>query len=357
MPWDYTIPVANLWTGAIHPLLSVLWTLLQAGIFIYGLALTGWMLARLTVGERWEWVALADNFVPWWALGGLAAAGIALFSGQRWLLVLPQLPILIAFLVRYRGMLLPRGTGVPANQTGTLTVATFNVKAAASDPRRVTDAVAGLDADVIGLEEVGPLHTDLFRQMLREKYPYQALYPELPCQGVALLSRYPIVEETVIRPFPDSMLYLRAVIATENMPVTIYVVHPPPPWLSSSPLVYDSELRDTEICVLQEKYLCRETGPLIVVGDFNMSDQSNAYHTMDHGLIDSFREAGRGLGLTFPAGSFLSVHRWVRLIRIDYVWHNGFFTAHEARVGSDSGSSDHRPVMARLGWKENGHTS
>jgi vancomycin resistance protein VanJ len=357
MPWEYTAPATTIWTGAIRHLLSAAWTLIQAGILLYGLTLSGYLVARLAVGERWKWIALADNFVPWWALAGLAAAGIALFSRQRWLLVLPQLPILIAFLAMYGAMLLPRATRAPAGHSRVLTVATHNIKAWTSDPQRVADAVAALDADVIGLEEVGPLHADLFRRALSEKYPYQALYPELPFHGVALLSRYPITQETVIRPFPDSMLYLRAVVDVESTPITIYVVHPPPPWMSTSPLAYDSKQRDTEIALLREKYLCHETGPLIVLGDFNMSDQSNAYHRLDHQLIDSFREAGRGLGLTFPAGAFLNFPRWPRLLRIDYVWHNAFFTAVEARAGQDSGTSDHRPVIARLALKKNGYSS
>jgi vancomycin resistance protein VanJ len=354
MPWEYAALAAFIGSGTVHDLLSAAWTLIQAGLWLYGLAMTAYLLARLATGERWKWVGLADNFVPWWALGGLAAAAIALISGPRWLLVLLQLPILIAFLVMYGAVLLRHAAPTQAGHTRTLTVATYNIKAAASDPQQVTDAVAGLGADVVGLEEVGPRHTDLFRTALCGEFPYQALYPELPFYGVALLSHYPIVEETVIRLFPDSMLWLRAVVRVEDTPVTIYVVHPPPPWIASSPLVYDSARRDSEIAILREKYLCHEIGPVIVLGDFNMSDRSHAYHTLNHGLTDSFREAGRGLGLTFPAGTFLNIRRWVRLIRIDYVWHNAFLTACEARVGRDSGSSDHRPVVARLAWKENG---
>ena len=354
MPWEYIALLAAVWSGVVHDLLSAAWTLIQAGVLFYGLALTAYLLARLATGERWKWVGLADNFVPWWALGGLAAAGIVLFSGSRWLLVLPQLPILIAFLVWYGAALLPRSAPTQAGHTRTLTVATYNIKAAASDPQQVTAAVARLGADVIGLQEVGPQHTALFQTALCGQFPHQTLCPELPFHGVALLSRYPIIEETVIRLFPDSMLWLRTVVGVDDTPVTIYVVHPPPPWIVSSPRAYDSARRDAEIAILREKYLCHESGPLIVLGDFNMSDRSDAYHALNHRLTDSFREAGRGLGLTFPAGNFLMFRRWVRLIRIDYVWHNAFFAAREAHVGRDSGSSDHRPVVARLAWKENG---
>jgi len=77
MPWEYAALAVSIRSRAIHDLFSAAWTLIQAGMLLYGLAMTVYLLARLATGERWKWVALADNFVPWWALGGLAAAGIA----------------------------------------------------------------------------------------------------------------------------------------------------------------------------------------------------------------------------------------------------------------------------------------
>jgi hypothetical protein len=102
------------------------WILVQAGIAINGLLVIGYLLARVVVGERWKAVAFTNNFVPWMAAVGLLLSLIALFSRYRWGLIALQLPSIIAFLVLYGGLFLPKGS--TAQQAGgpELTVATYN---------------------------------------------------------------------------------------------------------------------------------------------------------------------------------------------------------------------------------------
>jgi endonuclease/exonuclease/phosphatase family metal-dependent hydrolase len=66
---------------------------------------------------------------------------------------------------------------------------------------------------------------------------------------------------------------------------------------------------------------------------------------------DSYREAGWGLGFTFPANGpyATSVFQWIPpLVRLDYIFHDAAFEAVEARVWPTSGGSDHLPVFAAL---------
>jgi vancomycin resistance protein VanJ len=324
------------------------WNLIQAGILVYGLAVTGYLLARLTVGERWSWIAYANNFIPWWALGNTILVGIALISGRRWLLIACQLPGIITFLLLYGELLLPRNTPAEATARAPITVATYNILSSTSDPARIKDVIMTLNADVIGLVELGPDHTQFFTAELAEQYPYQTLHPRSPFHGVGLLSRYPILREDIILPFVDSMSDLRTVLDIDGQHVTVYVVHPARPSEAISPFTYNDDRRDAEITILCDDYLAYETGPLIVLGDFNMSDQSNAYRRVDDLLDDAFREAGRGMGFTFPDALSWSVPHLPLLVRIDYVWHNDDFTAHDAFVAKDSGTSDHRPMVAQL---------
>jgi vancomycin resistance protein VanJ len=324
------------------------WNLVQAGILVYGLAVTGYLLARLTVGERWNWIAYANNFIPWWALGNTILGGIALISGRRWLLIACQLPGIIAFLALYGELLLPRNTPAEATARAPITVAIYNILSSTSDPARVKAVITSLDADVIGLVEVGPAHTQFLATELADQYPYQALHPSSPFHGVGLLSRYPIVQENIFLPFVDSMSYLHTVLNIGGQHVTVYVVHPARPSDVISPFTYDDERRDAEITILCDDYLAYETGPLIVLGDFNMSDQSNAYRQVDDLLDDAFRQVGQGMGFTFPDALSWSVPHLPLLVRIDYVWHNDDFRARDAFVAEDSGTSDHRPVVARL---------
>lgn len=335
--------------GRLGRLLRAAWHLLQVTVLAYGLGVTLFLIARVVPGERWAWVALANNFIPWWALGGFVACGLALLSRWRWLLLAVQLPGMLAFVMIYGALLAPPTVPRLEDDQPRLTVATYNILASQSDPARVVEVIRDLDADVIGLQEVGPRHADLIEHELDRRYPYRTLHPLLPVHGVALLSRYPILAESVFRPLPDSMLFLRAEIDFDGLPVTVYVVHPAPPRNAISPLGYDTTRRDTEIDILINGYLVGEIGPLIVLGDFNMSDQSAPYDDMQTLLSDAFRRAGHGLGFTYPAGSRRDRFNVVpRLVRIDYIWHNARFVALNARAYPDSGTSDHGPVSARL---------
>ena len=329
-------------------ILRVIWKLTLAASLLYGLAITGYLLMRIAVGERWNWIAFANNFVPWWALGNAVLIVIVLFSRERWLLVACQLPGIVAFVILYGGLLLPRDHPAEATGGSTFTAATYNVISLASDPQRVRAEIAALDADIVGLEELGPVHAQVFAADLAALYPYQVTYPNPQVAGVGLLSRYPITEEMMFRPLPDLMYCLRAVVDVDGAPVTVYVVHPRPPQQVTSPFTYDDAMRNAEIAVLVNDYLAHESGPLIVLGDFNMTDQSDAYRQMDARLHDAFREAGRGMGFTFPVSIRSTIRLFPPLLRIDYIWHSDQISVRAISVADDSGSSDHYPVVARL---------
>ncbi len=326
------------------------WRGIKAGILLFGLAVTSFLIARLTVGERWDTVAYANNFIPWWALGGLIAALISLGSRRRGLLIALQLSGMLAFAALYGAQLLPTDRD-PAPPTA-FTAMTYNIHGRVSDPQRVMQVIEIQDADLIGVQELGPAHSDLFAAELREQYPYQVLYPRLPVQGVGLLSRYPILEHDTFQPIESSHLHLRAVIDLDGVPVTVYVVHPRAPKHFITPITYDDAQRDTEISVLYNDYLRHESGPVIVMGDFNMTDQSDAYALLNGDLNDAFRAAGHGLGFTFPDHFKINTRLTPRLMRIDYIWYTDDFRAYDAEVVPDSGTSDHRPVITALNLQQ-----
>jgi hypothetical protein len=112
---------------SISLFLSILWRLIQAGIVLYGLLVIGYLLARLTVGERWNIVAFGNNFVPWMAGLGLVLGLIALFSQHRWLLIAIQIPGVVTFLVLYGDLLLPHASQAQPANGPELTVATYNI--------------------------------------------------------------------------------------------------------------------------------------------------------------------------------------------------------------------------------------
>lgn len=332
----------------IMGLIQAIWTTIVASGILYGLGLSAFVLAHFLAGEQWRWVAFGNNFIPWWALGGALFIAISLWSRQRWMVIVPQLPAVLLFLMLYGERFMPRNELALASNSPGLTAATFNILASESDPEQITATIKHLDADIIGLQELNHNHAATFDRTLTGQYPYRELHPLPSFHGVGLLSRYPITQSEVFLPLPDSMRYLRAEIAVDGVPIVVYVVHPPPPDQAMLPWRYDSARRDEELRILRENYLAAEQGPVIVVGDFNMTDQSRAYKAMRTLLGDSFRDAGRGLGLTWPAETANLRGRAPRAIRIDYVWYSDHFDALSARVAPSSGTSDHRPVVATL---------
>ena len=128
----------------------------------------------------------------------------------------------------------------------------------------------------------------------------------------------------------------------EGTPVAVYAAHPPPPENRALPWAYDATTRDEELRRLREDYLADEQGPVLLLCDCNMSDQSDVYKAMDAVLDDAFWEAGQGLGFTFQGGLPFP------FLRIDYVWHSDHFTPLGFEVVNDAGTSDHRPIVAEL---------
>ena len=328
------------------------WQIAQAGIATYGLAEIGYLLARLSAGERWRWIAFANNLIPWMAFLSLGLGGIALVSRRRWLLIALQLPMVIAFLAGYGDRFWPRHPAALAEHQLHIRVATFNV-AAHSDPARIADAIADLDADIVGLQELDQSHAAALNQWLVDAYPYRLMYApsEGDRHGVGLLSRYPILVEDRFYPCRRCFRSLRVVVDADGSPVAVYLIHPSAPRNSWSPWAYNAVERARQLSYLR-RALRIEPYPALVLCDCNMSDQSDDYRALDSLMDDSFREAGRGLGFTFPAGSNYPIPVPFPVVRIDYIWHSAHFVPLDAAVAGDSGTSDHYPVVATLALME-----
>jgi endonuclease/exonuclease/phosphatase family metal-dependent hydrolase len=79
--------------------------------------------------------------------------------------------------------------------------------------------------------------------------------------------------------------------------------------------------------------------PVIIMGDFNDTPLSFAYHRISKGLNDAFMDAGYGLGNTFNGK--------LPPVRIDFILYSSYFQAHEFIVHGIE-LSDHFPVSTYL---------
>ena len=97
--------------------------------------------------------------------------------------------------------------------------------------------------------------------------------------------------------------------------------------------------------------LDRTTGPVVVVGDFNMTEHCHDHRLVARRLRDAFKAVGTGLGHPFPSrGTFprLFPAPWP-MMRLDYVWHSEHFAPAWAYRG-EAGHSDHHPIIVGLRW-------
>jgi vancomycin resistance protein VanJ len=116
---------------------------------------------------------------------------------------------------------------------------------------------------------------------------------------------------------------------------------------------YSFDIRTTLIKQLITD-MAERTEPIMVVGDFNSTPQSDVYRILSEKLLDSQQEAGWGFGHTFPSRliNFRSLPLFPRLIRIDMILHSQDFVALSNYVSTAHGESDHLPVVAQLAWKQ-----
>jgi endonuclease/exonuclease/phosphatase (EEP) superfamily protein YafD len=240
-------------------------------------------------------------------------------------------------------MFLPRERVSAAGDATEITLLTFNIEVEAAQLQPLTDIILEANADVVALQEVSHQAAAHFETALAEVYPYMALYPhDNPYAGQALLSRFPIESSEYWRneELDAKLGHMRATLDIEGTQVGVYNVHPVPPFSNwgFNAVPHDAEMDSVLARVRQE------TDPVIVLGDFNMTDQFDDYRQLtDLGFVDTFRHAGWGFGFTFPAEGRLPA-----FLRLDYVFHDATFTGVEARVWPEAGPSDHHPVFARL---------
>jgi len=165
--------------------------------------------------------------------------------------------------------------------------------------------------------------------------------------GIALLSRWPIVHDTLVHLPVDPPQAraggsheprgaLRATIAVPGGD-TIAVVNT---HLDAS---RDDLWRRQEVRTLLavvDSLRGGGTVTTLVGGDFNSTPESAVHEAArGAGLRDAWAACGRGDGLTYPADSAVK--------RIDYLYLTGSAACDDARV-LESDASDHRPLMVRV---------
>ncbi len=226
-----------------------------------------------------------------------------------------------------------------------ITVMTFNLKATAEG---IAPLIRDIDTDVVALQELS-IEGAQAVETLQDIYPYQALHPQQdPNEGQGVISRYPIEADEYWEydNVPHTLGHQRVEIDFDGNIIVLYNTHPWPP------LAWETGYNDESHRVVLQDIVQRtltENLPLILLGDFNMTDSFKEYDLVATHYTDSFQVAGDGLGYTFPNYKFAP---FPRLLRLDYVWHSDHFQSQFVTVLDHNTQSDHSPVVAQLGLVE-----
>ncbi len=323
--------------------------IIRIALDIYAISLILFLLLML-IPKRPSTIEMFSNLLHWGLLPSLPAL-IFLLVKRRWKSVVIWSVPSLAFLFLFGGLFLPGFSPAhvcPPDGSAEcihLRVMTFNVLGASLGGRQSqVDMIRNSDADIIALQEVNQEFVDSIEGQLLDIYPYRILFPS-GVAGTGLLSKFPIRDDEVfILTRSASLNHCKAEIDIDGREITVISAHPPPPLPPGGFRVTASRYKETEAIV---RMASETEGPLLLMGDFNITDQSMIYPILTNaGFKDSFREVGWGFGSTWPS-RILSRDRAVPVIRLDYTWHTDEFQAQAIRVGPHV-MSDHRPVIADL---------
>ncbi len=327
----------------------------------YLMLLLVYLMARISIGDGFWVLSLVNTFAYLLFAPLPVLLGWALLTRSR-LAVLRLLPVLLLAILWFAPRFLPRPTAAAAADGATLQVLTFNVWGNRHDLSSTAEWVRQSGVDIAFLQEISPAYATDGLSELADLYPYQSSQND-PTRwgGNFTLSKYPIVSSEYVdlgvanAPFPE-----RLVLDVAGQPIAVYNVHLAWPVNKDRPgmeyatslymqvaLGFDDRLRNAQIDGLLA-HLADEPYPYIVAGDFNTSDFSVTYDRIAAQMRDSFRQAGTGLGGSWPVAQARGLPDFLPpLIRIDYIWHSAGIETVAAWQGAPAGS-DHLPLFATL---------
>lgn len=325
--------------------LKVLHFIISLPIDLYGFITLMLLLGWILLGERLWFVNLWVNLMPAVFFPLVLCLPTAFLLRRRLSIVL-LMPIVILFAVLYGSRLLPdtaKAVASEANIKPTLTVLSHNLLGSNLDAEMSANLITSVDADVVQFQELNGTMGLYFRVNLSDSYPYQALYDgvsDAPAFGRGLISRYPILSDEMIQVPANSLHYQRVEIEFHDEIIVIYNVHMPIP----QALPFNSSKRAHAVDTILE-HAAEETHSLIIMGDFNSSDQTADYHQMAQQLTDVYASVGDGFGNTFPHDNTTADFP---LIRIDYAFASAAWEPVSAQVVMLAHGSDHYPLMVTL---------
>lgn len=313
--------------------------------------------------DRW-WFGALNLYLPQavWALPGVLLAVLTLRAARRW----TWAPLLgIAWAAGpLMGFCWPLHAPPEPSGSLPLRVMTWNVKYGSHDRLAPLALVYDIDwnrPDVVLLQDAagvldGPLGRYFSTWNVRAdgQYITASRLPlgELQVRRIAFSGEEHTCVRTQVQIGGTAVTLYNVHLQTPRWGLNAFRAARRRPWYlpkAIQQLENNVEMRLTQVRVLRE-YVRQEQGPVIVAGDLNSPDASQACAMLrEGGLHDAFAEGGKYYGYTY--GHFLLQHRvpgfncsWMR---IDHIMMSSQLQSRHCWTGTGL-ASDHRPVIADL---------
>lgn len=350
---------------------------------LHGVPLAAYLLVRHAVTidapavapERAWWsvynlLSLLNEFTPFFFLP-LPLWLLTVLLARTWTALLAAAFPWLIFLTLYGALFVPRPAHVAgwptpgAVQARPLRVMTWNVLGLRRSPQGLIEIIRQANPDVLVAQELTADFAQALDSAIAGSYPHSRLRPAGGALGAGLWSRYPIELEEAWDGSRQNARWQHATISVDGRRLEVVNLHLTPPQLRwrqletlGFPLVTGEVPmgRNQEVAALVPRLreLLDAGAPIIVAGDLNMTDQTPEYRALrSAGLLDAYRNAGWGLGHTFPGGTRVRIFRQnfvvpVRLLRLDYILHSPQLQTRAAQVWPAGAISDHLPVVVDL---------
>ena len=332
-----------------------------------GLLLLGCLSVAVPPAKAWLLVPLEILFWPLLIVNIVLVVWAAARRSRA--ILIPLVAVIPALFFTGRYIRFSGGDG-PSEGSNTLKVVTYNVGRfhsgknleGKSDRDSIMRYLAGTDADIVCLQEVWLSERDFAATLSGLMKGYTATYYLYTGKkgrfGNVILSRKAPLRKGHIEFDSSRNLAVWADFKAGGETIRVYDCHLESYAISPAGIAKALlEKKDREVLedtgrkmrgsirkrATQVEQMFREIeeSPVgtLVCGDFNDTPLSWTYHKMSHGHRDSFTEAGRGIGGSFPAA--------FPLTRLDYM-----FAPESMKAVSYSspslGYSDHRPVTCEF---------
>ncbi|MEX1178058.1 MAG: endonuclease/exonuclease/phosphatase family protein [Nitriliruptor sp.] len=315
------------------------------------LRVIAWPYAALTVVVIVLWLAqlrhpaaqVLDLATFWGTVPAVVLLVVAVLARDGKATLLLAVPAAV-WIWSYGGAFLP---STPPEVGADLRVATFNTFVGAPDEGHVLALVEQEDPDVLLLQEVFPPREEALLAALGQRYPHHRIDRSEGVGAVVVMSRHPIVDVIEVGDASDRSRATSVVeLDVDGVSLQVVSLHLISPCPGCGPslierLELEDDVRRAEVGAVLE--VLDPALPAVVGGDLNSGDRSSAYRRLvAAGFTDPQRDAGSGMGFTWPADGQVVPP----LVRIDWVLARAL-TAVDARVVAAEGS-DHRAVVVDL---------